>query len=229
MTDQDQSYRPRSPDFSTFQSVPLSPTFNNHNLNHNAHYQHPHHSPVYQFGNPFTHRASYDASPFFTPQYQPPPLPQQPPSLPHHPVPQTRVPQQSSSYFPPDPDMARRSSRIAQAAEVAPHPPVSKYVDPVDPVDEEDYVPSPPPQPQPQPQEEPVAIIEEEEPPKPAPAPANVEVKTKFPVARIKRIMQADEDVGKVAQVTPIAVCKLPPSSQLIIAKCFLNINANHT
>ena len=35
-----------------------------------------------------------------------------------------------------------------------------------------------------------------------------IEVKTKFPVARIKRIMQADEDVGKVAQVTPIAVCK---------------------
>jgi hypothetical protein len=37
---------------------------------------------------------------------------------------------------------------------------------------------------------------------------AGIEVKTKFPVARIKRIMQADEDVGKVAQVTPIAVCK---------------------
>jgi hypothetical protein len=35
-----------------------------------------------------------------------------------------------------------------------------------------------------------------------------IEVKTKFPVARIKRIMQADEDVGKVAQVTPVAVCK---------------------
>lgn len=35
-----------------------------------------------------------------------------------------------------------------------------------------------------------------------------IDVKTKFPVARIKRIMQADEDVGKVAQVTPIAVCK---------------------
>lgn len=34
------------------------------------------------------------------------------------------------------------------------------------------------------------------------------EIKTKFPVARIKRIMQADEDVGKVAQVTPVAVCK---------------------
>ncbi|KAJ5669938.1 uncharacterized protein N7477_005301 [Penicillium maclennaniae] len=37
---------------------------------------------------------------------------------------------------------------------------------------------------------------------------AGIEVKTKFPVARIKRIMQADEDVGKVAQVTPIAVSK---------------------
>lgn len=33
-----------------------------------------------------------------------------------------------------------------------------------------------------------------------------IDVKTKFPVARIKRIMQADEDVGKVAQVTPVAV-----------------------
>jgi hypothetical protein len=36
-----------------------------------------------------------------------------------------------------------------------------------------------------------------------------IEVRTKFPVARIKRIMQADEDVGKVAQVTPVAVCKI--------------------
>ncbi|KDN43694.1 histone-fold-containing protein [Tilletiaria anomala UBC 951] len=30
----------------------------------------------------------------------------------------------------------------------------------------------------------------------------------KFPVARIKKIMQADEDVGKVAAATPVAVCK---------------------
>lgn len=35
-----------------------------------------------------------------------------------------------------------------------------------------------------------------------------IEIRTKFPVARIKRIMQADEEVGKVAQVTPVAVCK---------------------
>ena len=51
--------------------------------------------------------------------------------------------------------------------------------------------------------------IEEEVCEKPAPGvEEGIEVKTKFPVARIKRIMQADEDVGKVAQVTPTAVCK---------------------
>lgn len=42
--------------------------------------------------------------------------------------------------------------------------------------------------------------------------PPNVDsiiIKNHFPVARIKRIMQADDDVGKVAQVTPVVVCKL--------------------
>ena len=38
-----------------------------------------------------------------------------------------------------------------------------------------------------------------------------IDVRTKFPVARIKRIMQADEDVGKVAQATPTAVGKSHP------------------
>ena len=52
-------------------------------------------------------------------------------------------------------------------------------------------------------------MVEEESCVKPAPGvEEGIEVKTKFPVARIKRIMQADEDVGKVAQVTPTAVCK---------------------
>ena len=41
-------------------------------------------------------------------------------------------------------------------------------------------------------------------------SPSGVTIKTKFPVARIKRIMQADEDVGKVSQVTPVAVCTYP-------------------
>ncbi|CCU99698.1 unnamed protein product [Malassezia sympodialis ATCC 42132] len=31
---------------------------------------------------------------------------------------------------------------------------------------------------------------------------------SKFPIARIKRIMQADEDVGKVAQATPVVISK---------------------
>jgi hypothetical protein len=36
----------------------------------------------------------------------------------------------------------------------------------------------------------------------------SIVIKNHFPVARIKRIMQADDDVGKVAQVTPVVVCK---------------------
>ncbi|KNG81246.1 CBF/NF-Y family transcription factor [Aspergillus nomiae NRRL 13137] len=91
--------------------------------------------------------------------------------------------------------MARRSSRIARAAEVVPMP-ETKYVEPT--YVEPSYVEPP--------YVEPTPVLPEE-PPQPNPA-ASVEVKTKFPVARIKRIMQADEDVGKVAQVTPIAVSK---------------------
>ena len=50
--------------------------------------------------------------------------------------------------------------------------------------------------------------VEEDICDKPAPGiEEGIDVKTKFPVARIKRIMQADEDVGKVSQVTPTAVC----------------------
>ncbi|CAF9908805.1 MAG: hypothetical protein GOMPHAMPRED_006319 [Gomphillus americanus] len=47
------------------------------------------------------------------------------------------------------------------------------------------------------------------EPVKPYPGQLEgIVVRNKFPTARIKRIMQADEDVGKVAQVTPTAVNK---------------------
>ncbi|KAK7202757.1 DNA polymerase epsilon subunit C [Myxozyma melibiosi] len=37
---------------------------------------------------------------------------------------------------------------------------------------------------------------------------AAVQVRTRFPVARIKKIMQADDDIGKVAQATPLVVAK---------------------
>lgn len=40
------------------------------------------------------------------------------------------------------------------------------------------------------------------------PLPVNREVKTQFPIARIKRLMQSDEDIGKVASLTPVSVAK---------------------
>ncbi|GMM35458.1 negative cofactor 2 transcription regulator complex subunit [Saccharomycopsis crataegensis] len=33
-------------------------------------------------------------------------------------------------------------------------------------------------------------------------------IKTHFPAARIKKLMQSDEDIGKVAQATPVVVGK---------------------
>jgi len=101
----------------------------------------------------------------------------------------------SQQYVPPyQDDMARRSSRIAQSDtqpiyEDMPEAIHAPIYDPVhEPVSEIAPVTDAP------------KMVE-------IPSGAGIEVKTKFPVARIKRIMQADEDVGKVAQVTPIAVC----------------------
>jgi hypothetical protein len=42
--------------------------------------------------------------------------------------------------------------------------------------------------------------------------------KPRFPVERIKKIMQADEDIGKVAQVTPVAVCMAARDEYRLIA-----------
>ena len=59
-----------------------------------------------------------------------------------------------------------------------------------------------------QPKSEPAQTVQPVMPIATADPSFGVDVRTKFPVARIKRIMQADEDVGKVAQATPTAVCK---------------------
>jgi hypothetical protein len=152
----EENYRPRSPDFS-------SPSHSDaiSNLNSNFTFNPTPYAPQ----SPVNQRASYDASPFFTPSYQRPTS--------------SRVPQQ---YVPPFHDfdeMARRSSRLQFAD--APVPAATEIMPAVAPLQDE---------------------------PLQARPGAGIEVKTKFPVARIKRIMQADEDVGKVAQVTPIAVCK---------------------
>ncbi|KAJ5369713.1 DNA polymerase epsilon subunit C [Penicillium cataractarum] len=93
----------------------------------------------------------------------------------------SRVPQQ---YVPPFHDfdeMARRSSRLQSADAPVPIPAAPDTMPAIAPLQDEGLQARPG---------------------------AGIEVKTKFPVARIKRIMQADEDVGKVAQVTPIAVSK---------------------
>ncbi|KAJ5163975.1 uncharacterized protein N7500_005805 [Penicillium coprophilum] len=151
------------------------------------------HPPPQVLPSPIT---SY-TSPFFN-SYQP----YQHPNL-------SRVSQQYvPPYQPDDSDMARRSSRLAQSDHAPIPEPMPEAIQPMP----ETIQPMPeaiPPTP------EPIAMapvpavapeMKEEMPP--APPSAGIEVKTKFPVARIKRIMQADEDVGKVAQVTPIAVSK---------------------
>ncbi|KAJ5102516.1 hypothetical protein N7532_003045 [Penicillium argentinense] len=114
----------------------------------------------------------------------------------------SHVPQQYVPPYEPDLEMARRSSRLQEDAPLpeAPAPAPMAVAPPMEMVDPQHARPG-----------------------------AGIEVKTKFPVARIKRIMQADEDVGKVAQVTPIAVCTLPiapPKSSLF---CISKLTASTT
>ncbi|OJD10053.1 hypothetical protein AJ78_08778, partial [Emergomyces pasteurianus Ep9510] len=164
MTDQDNSYRPRSPDFSGFPGsfqLPASP------------YGH----TTYPLNSPLGHRASYDASPFFSPQAtqaQAQPQPQH-----QRPV-QQYIPQPFDTSFPPT--IMPPQTRSRPTAE---QPPLEWHAA------------------HGSPQESHPRKLRKIVPPQSS---GGIEVKTKFPVARIKRIMQADEDVGKVAQVTPIAV-----------------------
>ncbi|KAH9952406.1 histone-fold-containing protein, partial [Lactifluus volemus] len=60
---------------------------------------------------------------------------------------------------------------------------------------------------------------------------------TKFPVARIKKIMQKDEEVGKVAQATPIVISKalelflqlvVDEASRVTIARGSKKVEAYH-
>jgi hypothetical protein len=122
----------------------------------------------------------------------------------------------AQQYVPPYQDMARRSSRIAQSDTQPIYEPMPEAIH--EPIHEPTYEPTYEPihEPTYEPVHEPVQPVPEPIAPMadapemdgiPSAPGAGIEVKTKFPVARIKRIMQADEDVGKVAQVTPIAVC----------------------
>lgn len=212
------NYRPRSPDLSAFAAPP------------------PHLSRLPSYPNTsfpaFSPRGSYDASPYFSPQSSQTPtsyfgtqaqsqtptstsprtartpsvpvLPHQEPfgqqpqsfSQPSSRIPPARTPSFSAPQYPSQPqtynptsyppvlsqpnfDMARTRKQVKSE------------------VTDEDYPPDT------------VGMPLNRAPPPPAPIDTkSVNVATKFPVARIKRIMQADEEVGKVAQATPTAVAK---------------------
>lgn len=166
MTDQDNSYRPRSPDFSGFTgSLQLPPS--------------PYGQTPYTLNSPLAHRASYDASPFFNPQ-APQPQPQ------FQRAAQQYIPQPLDTNY--SPHIMPPQTRSRAAAE---QPPMDWHASPESPPAPENH-------------------SNNTRRTAPSQSSGGIEVRTKFPVARIKRIMQADEDVGKVAQVTPIAVCMCP-------------------
>lgn len=222
MNEEQENYRPRSPDLSAY--TPQPPTASSYN------------NAAYQQNHSLSHRGSYDASPYFSPQtttipqsyfnslpYAPPQTrPSQtpniateanlPPSQTHPSQPQSAVPadqtghtladyaaafealRQRAPELPQiDVKMARRRKSEEMDDEYAPNAQgamggrMSKRPRKND-SSETSTIPSLPLGSGPS---------------------QGIEVRTKFPVARIKRIMQADEDVGKLAMAAPIAVCKL--------------------
>ncbi|KAI1907298.1 hypothetical protein LOZ12_005569 [Ophidiomyces ophidiicola] len=196
MPDQDSPYRPRSPDFSTFAAdLPPEPYTPQH---------HPHAPPYAAYPPQLTPQASYDASPFFNPHVPRPSAAAYPPQPPFPPAsfadmpPQTRSRsllqhQQQPQQTPPPPAQYDPQSDLSAPQQRQPSLPASRLA-------------QPPPGRIPPRVGLPTTQKMDQEPG--AGPSLGIEIKTKFPVARIKRIMQADEDVGKVAQVTPIAVAK---------------------
>lgn len=209
MSDESHSYRPRSPDLST----PFVPPPSLGRL--------PSYSRTPGDSNyPFSPRVSVDASATFTPQSAQASAPsyfstqhvQSPagfartPSFPTYP----NIPFNYQSYqanaqprFPPNlpqsnypqpqhpiDDMAR--TRAQRSAEQSYDPSYNPHASAVQPLAQAPPPPAPP-------------VKRDELATDPA---LLMDVKTKFPVARIKRIMQADEDIGKVAQATPTAAAK---------------------
>ncbi|EXJ62138.1 hypothetical protein A1O7_02571 [Cladophialophora yegresii CBS 114405] len=143
--------------------------------------------------NPIQHPPPFQSRPLGQPPYNPSP-PQYQHSLSGSPFNQNP----NQQYFPPLPaqvtqygDMPR--TRRQQAAEAQHDPDFHVDASPKNVV---------------QPKAEPDLPVQPTMPAAPIDLTAGIEVRTKFPVARIKRIMQADEDVGKVAQATPTAVAK---------------------
>jgi len=207
MSDDHNNYRPRSPDLATYKPQP--PRLGSYESQTGL--------PV---GYDLTHRASFDASPYFSPQ----------------------TPQASQSYFPQQPEAAYNPLNFVPPSQSPSYLPQSTAQPPsLTPLPRVPIksLSQPPPGFPDTTGEMPRKRISDDEqddmympqgstvaggraakkrrpdnatqtaPGRSGLGPSlGIEVKTKFPVARIKRIMQADEDVGKVAQATPTAVCE---------------------
>jgi Dr1-associated corepressor len=215
MSEDPDSYRPKSPDLSAFVPPP--------HLGRIPSYQAPA-DTSFPPGYSFSPRGSYDASPYFSPQNSQPssyfgaqPHSQGPygfspsltraPSIPTIPSNLSQQHSSSQSQRPLPPTFASSNSLYQQNSFVAspiteemPRTRAGRNVGEQDAdYDPNNAAPSRTAQPN-MPSQQAINAT-------PAVDPAlTVDVRTKFPVARIKRIMQADEDVGKVAQATPTAV-----------------------
>ena len=206
------SYVPRSPDLSALDTYPPNTANNAPHARSNA----TGHPPE-----PFTLPSASHSTPYewpaqqFSKQYQPPVLTRQSRSASHSPAPANagatkprrgrppKAPSASSrdpDWLPTDPPLQPGPYRIA------PYPQPDDWSAPSVPQTLHET-------------KDPSIKHETEEDRKPAPGEVEgIVVKTKFPVARIKRIVQADEEVGKVAQVTPVVVCK-----SRCLLKCFID------
>lgn len=228
------SYRPRSPDLPIYKSQP--PRLPSYDASAQPDFPTP--------GYIRTHRASFDESPYFSPQTASsslsyfPPQPQTPHTSLQTYSPQSFAPQPqifapytisqappvqqipTKSFTHPPPGFTGPSQDFFDTSHAMPRKRVSDDED-----DEDAYTPQTAGSAgrrKKQKSATPAQLAASRTGPTPS---QGIEVKTKFPVARIKRIMQADEDVGKVAQATPTAVCKYPlhspfPDAIALIINC---------
>lgn len=199
MSADDTSYAPKSPDFSSFFNQPSDqpPPLDLGSATGHAQYSQP---PSFGYGSSYMppSPAGYSQNqgyalpdnayqpPGFAPQnpYSQPLAPQQPYAQQQQPQ-----PQQQQQYF-------QDPSQLPPGVFGDPYPPNLQQPIPAQPEAEAAAASMPPRK-----------ARAEPSPPAPPIIDSSM-VKTKFPTARIKRIMQADEEVGKVAQQTPIAVGK---------------------
>lgn len=193
MSNNHSDYRPRSPDLApfvqgAFKPPPLPPLTGTTSYQ----YQQQEYSSATRPGLA-QHRGSYDASPYFSPQSQYPIGGAYFPPVP----PPTQLPVPTLIAQDPVPIKGEYPSTLDGAFGDAPHIKMPRRKQPKR--EEDDWTP-----------EGDMALTNNGGSAPNGMGPSlGIDVKTKFPVARIKRIMQADEEVGKVAQATPTAVCKL--------------------